>query len=182
MNNPAESQGAVAGPGWSSPAGGCHPPFPPREKSNLLLLWSRASLASTSSSASSATIHNSLCDIFLFVSYSQAAAAGQSPIISQSKCLGWKLWIVWLRSPAWSAGVRGSKVHLHSVIQHYTTLYNIPGTVVTLLPTIREQQPLNTIYSTTTTVLTFLFTIVCCAWQAQYFCHRPLNNSAEAQC
>ena len=115
----------MAGPGWSSPAGGCHPPFPPREKSNLLLLWSRASLASTSSSASSATIHNSLCDIFLFVSYSQAAAAGQSPIISQSKCLGWKLWIVWLRSPACELRGRrrdeGAKyiyTALHSITQH----------------------------------------------------------------
>ena len=107
MNNPTESQGAVAGPGGSSPAGGCHPPFPPREKSNLLLLWSRASLAS--SSASSATIHNSLCDIFLFVSSSRQRRPGQSPIISQSKCLGWKLWIVWLRSPAWSAGEEGAK-------------------------------------------------------------------------
>ena len=140
----------------------------------------RGRAIASSSSASSATIHNSLCDIFLFVSYSQAAAAGQSPIISQSKCLGWKLWIVWLRSPA--CELRGRRREQSTSTQHYTTLYNIPGTVVTLLPTISEQQPPNTIYSTTTTVLTFLFTIVCCAWQAQYFCHRPLNNSADAQC
>ena len=105
---------------------------------------------------------------------------GQSPIISQSKCLGWKLWIVWLRSPA--CELRGRRREQSTSTQHYTALHNIPGTVVTLLPTISEQQSPNTIYSTTTTVLEFLFTIVCCAWQAQYFCHRPLNNSADALC
>ena len=131
MNNPTESQGAVAGPGWSSPAGGCHPPFPPREKSNLLLLWWRASLASTSSSASSATIHNSLCDIFLFVSYSQAAAARPKSNNKSIKVPGVEtvdslVAVTCLRAAGEEEG-RGSKVHLHSITQHYTTLHNIPA-------------------------------------------------------
>ena len=119
MNNPAESQGAVAGPGGSSPAGGCHPPFPPREKSNLLLLWSRASLAS--SSASYATIHNSLCDIFLFVSSSQAAAAAAARPKSNNKSIkvpGVETVDSLVAVTCLECGGGGSKVHLHSIIQH----------------------------------------------------------------
>ena len=112
MNNPAESQGAVAGPGGSSPAGGCHPPFPPREKSNLLLLWSRAShsqLLAPPPPLQFTILSATFSCLSAAAGSGRQRRAGQSPIISQSKCLGWKLWIVWLRSPAWSAGEEGPK-------------------------------------------------------------------------